>query len=93
MNPAVILGFVLFIGSESGASSQPAEGRDGASDGAAGEAEAAGQCRPRGYETSHTSPETASGAQRGHCRPVERPATGHGRDMSEQAGCSTKALY
>ncbi len=50
-------------GSEPGASCQPAEGRDGAPDGAAGEAEAAGQRRPRGSETSHASSETASRAQ------------------------------
>lgn len=59
-NPAAILGSVLSTGSEPGASSQPAEGGSGASDRAAGEAEAAGQCRQRGSETSYQSPETAS---------------------------------
>lgn len=64
---------------EPGASDQPAEGRDGASAGAAGETEAAGQRRQGVSETSHASPEAASCAQRGRRRPAERPAAGHGR--------------
>lgn len=75
--------FVLSIGSEPGASSQSAESGDGASDRTAGEAEAAGRCRPRGPETSHASPETASWAQRGHCRPAECPAAGHGKAVPQ----------
>lgn len=57
---AAIFGFVLPIDPEPGASCPPAEGRDGASDRAAGEVEAAGQCRQGGSETSDASPETAS---------------------------------
>ena len=59
VNPAIIPGFLFSIGSEPGGSSQPAEGRDGSSDGPAHEAKAAGQFRQRGFETSHTSSETA----------------------------------
>lgn len=57
---ATIFGFVLPIVPEPGASCQPAEGGDAASERAAGEAEAAGQCGQGGSETSDASSETAS---------------------------------
>lgn len=57
---ATIFGFVLPVGPEPGASCQPAEGEDAASERAVGEAEAAGQCGQGGSETSNASSETAS---------------------------------